>query len=149
MILMGLEDFSSSVQGRKVNQKLLRNVLKVVADKRASYPSEVAHYVDASRKECGSLMRRLKDAGVLERLQPKMKHSDTRLLMRRREFDGGIDYMSQMNWYGLNSAREWHLKNDSTGQWVNEYHKPIENGEEYENDLIDDAVALLNGEGVV
>jgi len=130
-----------SGSGRKVEQKLLRKVLKVICDKKTSYPTEVAHHTSKDPGEIGSLLRELEDAGILERLKPKMKHSDDRLLKRSRDIQGGIKKFSQMNWYGLNSDLNWVLKDKNSGKYTDEYHETLlDQDPDIEENILDMAV---------
>lgn len=124
---------SSNRRGRKVEQKLLNRILKVVCDKQASYPGEIAARVDAGEEKVGSILHDLVKQDVLERLFPSMKGNDQRLLNRRRSVNGGKDAMNQRDWYALNSDYDWALKDNNTGRYVDEYGNTVENPDRRES----------------
>lgn len=142
---MGLDRYNNS-SGRKVEQKLLRKILKVVADKKATYASEVSHFVDADPSEVASILRQLEESDVLEVLKPKMKHSDPRLLSAsKRTGKRSIDQMRQPTWYGLNSDVDWALKDKKRG-YIDPYGNSVESPEIRKN-LMDYAVDRMDQEG--
>lgn len=141
------EQWNLSSSGRQVEQKFLRKVVKVVCDKGATYPSEVASRCSHDPGEVGELMRQLKKSGFLEELSPKMKHSDKRLLNRRNDIEGGIKEFKKRNWYGLNSDLEWSFRDRNRDIYVNEYHNHIANPDPNRKSVIDRAVDMLEEVG--
>lgn len=143
---MSLEDADQSDlnvldRNRQVDQKFLGNVLKVVAKKKATYPTEVSKYVDQDIDKCAKLLRQLEESGVLERLKPKMKNYDGRIVSRRNDgIFSGIEEAKRMSWYGLNSVYDWQLKVNNRELYVNEYHEVIDQPEEISENLVDMAV---------
>lgn len=119
-------------------------VLEIVAEKKASFPSEVSPRTEESTGKVGEILRELEEIDLLESLTPKMKKSDQRLLDRRNELWGrgkrGIDEFRQPNWYGLNSDRKWRLKTDDGLRIIDEYHRIMFrwNGNEW--------ISVLDGE---
>lgn len=135
-----LKNFTDS-DGRKVEQSVIRKILKVICDKKATYASEVSSYVDADPSNIGSILRQLEESGVLEELTPKMKHGDPRL--RDAVLDSqfsGIEEAKNPRWYGLNSDVDWELKVNGKDMWVDEYHRVIEDPEGVDKNLLDYAV---------
>lgn len=120
------QDVTQEFNTSKVKQTLLSDILRVIANNQASYPSEIAHKVNASTKKVASICHKLKDADVLESLSPKLKHYDGRIQKRMMgvPFEG-VKEMKKPNWYGLNKELDWVLKNNTDGEWYNEYHEPI------------------------
>lgn len=146
---MGFEKFTDS-SDRQVNQKLLRKILKQVCDKKATFASEVAHYVGADRDKVASIMRQLEESGTLEVLEPKMTNGDKRLLSAsRRTGKDSIEQMKQPRWYGLNSDLDWEIHHSSKDLVVDEYHNKIENPEGVDNNIMDLAVSNMEDEGMM
>lgn len=137
----------TSESKRSVNQKLLRKTVKTVADKKATYPSEVSSYVSQDPGTVGRLLRELEEAGFLERLKPRMKHSDQRLLDRRSDIEGGMKEFKKRNWYGLNSDLCWALPDPEKGVHVNEYHDRVEVVNPDRLSLVNRAVKMLDEKG--
>lgn len=105
-------------------------VIEVIAKKKASYGKEISGNTGIDRKSVSRILHKLRDEGYIERLQPKIKNSDRRLLDRTEDMWAndmkGIDQFSNAKWYGLNSSHQWVLKVDSDNpddpDYVNEYH---------------------------
>lgn len=147
VIIVGLNDID--VSSRNVDRKQLRQVLRVVLDKGATFPSEVAPRTDLSNEQAGAFLRELEEAGVLERLVPKKKRSDKRLLDRRGELwkrgKKGIGEFEKAHWYGLNSELDWAIQvRTEQGEHIiiNEYGNKIGEPEfneetgKYENPML-------------
>ena len=134
----------------QVAQPVARQVLRVVANKKATYATEVKHNTELNAvSKAGEVLHKLEDAGLLERLIPSDMHNDDRLLDRRTELwkDNvkGLGDFRQRKWYGLNSSREWALQVSRKDFCVDEYHRPLPQDFEWdvkltENDLIGEAI---------
>lgn len=147
--MISLDSFRSNSNNREVNQRFLRNVFKVVADKKASYPSEVKYFVDTNDiNKIAKVMRELEDVGIFERLKPKMKNADPRLRSASyRTGKNSMDKMKQPKWYGLNSEHDWYLKDDNLDHYVNEYGDKVEN--KSDQSATDFMVERLENEGMM
>lgn len=122
-------------------QPILREVLSVVAQKKATYATEVKWNTSISSiKKAGEILHILEDAGVVERLVPVQKDNDERLLDRRKSMwandDKGLDDFRGKKWYGLNSDLHWELQPKGYDYVVDEYHDPVSYGETVDPDEI-------------
>lgn len=142
-----LNSFTDS-SGRKVEQKLLRKVLKQVCNKKAAFATEIAHFTNQDPDEIALILRQLKQAGILEVLKPKMKNGDKRLMSAsKRTGKNSIDQMRQPTWYGLNSDLDWEIKHSSKDIVVNEYHEEIKNPNGTDQNILDMAVKRMEANG--
>jgi len=133
---------------RKVDQEMMRKLLKQIADKKACFASELTHYVDGDVDEVATVLRQLVDAGILETLQPSKKHGDPRLLeASQRTGKDNIEEMRQPNWYGLNSDRNWCIKNNKDGNYYDENHNRVWFDEMDEGYAMDQAVEEMEKNG--
>ena len=128
---MGLDDYEPEVEEQISDQNQLdhRKVFRIVrsiAKLKASYKSELSRYTAVDQNTLGIILYELLEAGILEKLTPKFKHNDDRLLGRKSDLRTkgitGIDRMRTMEWFALNSEREWFLKTND-GFYVDEYHR--------------------------
>lgn len=134
----------------EVKQRALRHVVKIVAEKKASYPSEISAFSDYDEKTVGQICRRLVEADYFETLEPKIKNSDKRLKDRAGSINGGIGKMKQRDWYALNSEINWRLKEWESNYIRNEYGDKIdvildseESEDRIENNFIREGVEKL------
>lgn len=140
----------------KVEQKALRQIIKKVAEKGATYPSEIAAFTDYDEKTVGQICRRLTEANYFERLEPKFKGGDPRLRKRSDAVNGGIQAMKGRDWYALNSAKEWRLRLWDDDRVVNEYGELIDfiledekPSDRVTNDFVNQAVNNLDARGLI
>jgi hypothetical protein len=110
----------------EVEQRALRQIVKVVAEKGASYPSEISAFTDYDEKTVGKICRRLAEANYFERLRPKTTLSDQRLEDRGHVVNGGIQAMRSRDWYALNSDITWRMKVWDSDKVINEYGEVVD-----------------------
>lgn len=135
---MGFDDVSNTKTDKpdlsaiNFSDKKILKVLGCIAQKKATYITEIKNYTGMKRPEVNAIVYELQDVGVLEKLSPSMTISanDHRLLDRRDDLnDRGItsvEGFKKMNWFALNSNYDWVLKTrGSEDFYVNEYHKPV------------------------
>ncbi len=127
----GLDDYES------FDKKKVFKIMRAIANLKVTYVSELTGYTGLEREDLKRILYRLHDEELLERLHPSLKNSDARLLSRVQHFNArginGLEQFRNMNWYALNSEREWFLHVEgSDDQFVDEYHNRV-SSEEYEN----------------
>lgn len=124
---------------QKVEQKAIRQIVKVIAEKMASYPAEIAAFCDYDEKTVGQICRKLVEVDYLERLNPQLVGGDDRLRSRSHSVNGGIQAMKAMDWYGLNSDIQWRMKVWDSDKIINEYHQEVD--VVLEDEEVDDAIS--------
>ncbi len=115
-----------------MNSNQVEKVMGCIMNLRATYPTEVSNYTGIDRQKVNHILYELKDKGLLMRLTPTLKNSDARLYSRVGDLHNkgitGIDSFKNMNWFALNTERDWLLKVDIDGDedfYVDEFHKPV------------------------
>ena len=136
-VLMDFEGIDGSIEenieGNEYDFNKTMAVLQTIATKKATYGTEIAQKNRIDRKTVSNILHELEDKGYIERLIPKKKNNDQRLLDRRthmfRNSMKGLEGASSPKWYGLNSEHDWSLKvnNDNTSvDFVDEYHREVD-----------------------
>jgi len=115
--------------GAKVEQKAIRQITKIIAEKKASWPSEISAFTDYDQNTVGQACRKLTEAGILSKLRPKIKGSDPRLVKRSFSVNGGIQAMRSRDWYALNSDKTWRMKLWNQDRVIDEYGRDLYNPE--------------------
>lgn len=125
-----MRDVGSGDVGLMIEEAM--DLMNVVANKKATYPDEINAITGLRKSKITNLKARLVDAGVLENLNPKKKHSDKRLLSRRSEMwsrgKTGQSEFGKRSWIGLNSGLKWRLVyTQDSGNFltIDEYHNPV------------------------
>jgi len=126
------------MSSQKVAQPVLREVMGFIAQKKATYATEVKWNTSiGSIKKAGEILHTLESSGVLERLVPVEKNNDERLLSRRKDRwaddDKGLKDFRGKKWYGLNSDKNWQLKPSNHDFYVDEYHQRLSDFETEDN----------------
>lgn len=107
-------------------------VINVIADRKATYNSEIQVVTGFNKQKVGQILADLRELEIIETLNPKLKHSDTRLLSRVPDFwergKTGQEAFGKPNWVGLNSNIKWRLVSkdklrSDAYHIVDEYHK--------------------------
>lgn len=110
-----LEDYIRDAAGEpEVEQKMIRKILKVIADKRASYPTEISARTGFQVSEVSSLLYSLADADVLEFITAGDQRVKDRASELQKQGKGKIGQVEQMNWVGLNTDIRWSLYDRNT-----------------------------------
>lgn len=136
--LTAMIDFGEDISNYSGSSYEFTDVVKIVdviANKKASFKSEIAGIKGLDRDTVGKILHKLEEEGILERLNPKFKHSDQRLLSQRsRPNLNSIDEFKNCKWFALNSDLQWVLKIrescDTEYEYMDEYHRPLELGDE-------------------
>ena len=127
---MGIEEYGSG-DARLMDDEVLK-VVRVIAEKKATFNSELSALTGYSTSKIGTILSDLKRCGIIEQIDVVWKNADDRLLDRRDDLWSrgvkGSGNWSQRTWYGLNSEHDWRLKTREPDQLagaflVDEYHQ--------------------------
>lgn len=127
-----LSDYQQDLEYEQgsLDRKKVFKIMRAVANLKVTYVSELISYTGIERDELKRILYELHDNNLLERLNPRLKGSDDRLLSRVAYFNtrgiSGINQFRNMNWYALNSERDWFLSVEGRDLVVDEYHNLVD-----------------------